>query len=252
MMQRRIVFLRCVLLAFAVLVVPRAHAAVMPVTFAAADGSLSASARFEMVLGNLQVTLTNTSSADVLVPADVLTAVFFDLDPKASLTRISAVVPSGSTVLFGSTDPGGVVGGEWAYNSGLSGPGNAGLGVSSSGLGLFGPGDLFPGNNLQGPASPDGLQYGITSAGDEPATGNKPVTGDSALIKNSVVFTLGVPSGFDLDTDIQNVQFQYGTSLGDTRLPSHNGIAPEPGAMVIWSLLGALAITVGCWRRTSR
>src|SRR5262249_38071850 len=146
---------------------------------------------------------TNTSDGDVLMPVDVLTAVFFDVSgPALSLTPTSAVLNGGSTVFFGTTDPGNVVGGEWAYKGGLVGePAGDHYGISSTGINLFGPGDRFPGNNLQGPDSPDGLQYGITSAGDNPATGNSPVTGDNALIQNSVVFHLsGLPAGFDPST----------------------------------------------------
>jgi hypothetical protein len=244
----------CVLLAFTALIAVPVHAAVMPVTFSGSSGSLSASAKFALVDGNLQITLTNTSSADVMVPTDVLTAVFFNLVPQATLTRISAVLADGSTVLFGSADAGGVVGGEWAYKSGLSGaPGNAGLGVSSSGLDLFGPHDVFPGSNLQGPDSPDGIQYGITSAGDISTTGNSAVTGSNALIKNSVVFTFGVPSDFDPTTSITGVQFQYGTCLGEvppipgTIPPSGDPSTPEPATFVIWSLLFGSGFLV--WRR---
>ena len=128
------------------------------------------------------------------------------------------------------------------YRSGLSGaPGGAGQGISSTGLGLFGPFDLFPGSNLQGPASPDGLQYGITSAGDNPLTGNTPVTasGMNDLIQNAVAFKLtGLPGGFTL-SDISNVSFLYGTSL------------PVPEPATLW-LLGLACAGVGLWRRPSR
>jgi hypothetical protein len=139
-------------------------------------------------------------------------------------------------VHFGVTDPGGVVGGEWAYKDGISGPGGADEGISSTGLGLFGPSDLFPGTNLQGPESPDGLQYGITSDGDDVTIGNTPVTGGPdidghpiALIENSVIFTLsGLTSGFDPSAQraITDVSFQYGTSLDGT-------VVPLPGAIVL-------------------
>jgi hypothetical protein len=62
--------------------------------------------------GNLVVTLTNKSLTDVLVPSDVLTAVFFTLAGDLTLTPLSAVLGLGSTVLFGVTDPGGIVGGK--------------------------------------------------------------------------------------------------------------------------------------------
>jgi hypothetical protein len=225
-------------------------------TFTATSGSHAASADFVQNGSNLQLTLTNTSTADVLDPTDVLTAVFFDIKNSPTLTPVSAVLANGSTVLFpdpsfapSGTDPGGVVGGEWAYKNGLSGaPGSAKQGVSSTGLNLFGPGDLFPGSNLQGPVSPDGIQYGITSAGDNPATGNTPVTGANALIKNSVVFTLsGMPEGCTTN-DISNVWFQYGTALTDPSFPGDPRTSvPEPGT---WALLFAGLVTgVGFMRR---
>jgi hypothetical protein len=182
----------------------------------AEKGSLSASAEFSVVEGNLVVKLTNTSIADVLVPTDVLTAVFFTLTGVPELTPLSAVLGKGSTVPFGP-DGGGNVGGEWAYANNLSGaPHGANQGISSSGLGLFN-GPTFNGPELQGPANGalDGLQYGITSAGDNPATGNSAVKGGNALIKNEVVFTLSgllLEREFDVSS-ISNVSFQYGTEL---------------------------------------
>jgi hypothetical protein len=191
-----------------------------PITFTGSGGNLVAQVAFDVSGTTLVVTLTNTSSSDVLAPSDVLTAVFFDLAGDPILSRLSAVVAPGSSVSFGITDPGNVVGGEMAYKTGLVGaPGNASQGISSAGLGLFGPGDRFPGNDLQAPASPNGLQYGLTSAGDNTSTGNTRVTGTDALIKNAVVYTLGgLPSGFLL-SGISNVNFQYGTSLSDTSIP---------------------------------
>lgn len=192
------------------------------ITINASQGNLAASATFEASGGNLKVTLTNTSLFDVLVPSDVLTALFFTIKGPSVpvLTPSSAILGIGSTTLFGSSDPGSVVGGEWAFGAGLAGaPHNASHGISSSGFDLFGAAN-FPGTNLQGPAAVDGIQFGITSAGDNPATGNTPVTGSNALIQNQVVFVLsGLPTGFDPASQIGNVSFQYGTSLSDTNIP---------------------------------
>ena len=204
---------------------------------------LSASVEFLLVGGNLQVTLTN-SGADVFAPSDVLTAVFFNIAGNPALSSESALLNSGSTVLFGSA-PGGIVGGEWAYGRGLAGaPGGANQGISSSGLDdLFG-GPTFPGDNLQGPPSGavDGVQYGITSGLDNSTTGNQKVTGSEALIQNSVIFTLGgLPDGFTLD-DISNVSFQYGTDLDE---PNTTPV-PEPGTLL---LLGSGLVSIGIWGR---
>ena len=193
----------------------------------ASSGTCAASAKFETSGTNLIVTLTNTSALDALVPTDVLTGVFFDIGGSALLLgRTGAVVPAGSSVFNGPVDPGNVVGGEWAYLGGLSGaPHGAKYGISSAGLGLFGPSDLFPGNDLQPPTSPDGVQYGITTAGDNLATGNAPMM-SNALIKNEVVLTLsGVPANFDPMASIGNVSFQYGTALDEPNIPAPSGVA---------------------------
>ncbi len=207
-----------------------------PITFSATFGSRAAQATFDTSGSDLVITLHNTSSADVFQPDQILTALFFDVSgPALGLTRTSAVVPPGSTTWFGTTDPGGVVGGEWAYVEQLVGaPLGAAYGISSTGLGLFGPGDVFPGSNLQGPASPGGLEYGLTSTADNTVTGNTPVTGSYALVQDTVVFTLsGLPGGFDPSQAIRNVVWQYGTSLTETRLP-------EPGSLALLCAAGLL------------
>jgi len=182
-------------------------------TFSWYSGDLAASATFSTLSENrLQVVLTNTSTADVLVPTDVLTAVFFNIAGNPTLTRTSALLSAGSSVVYDSAPAGGVVGGEWAYNTGLVGaPLGSNQGISSTGVNLFGPGDRFPGGNLAGPNSPNGLQYGILSAGDLSGTGNGGITGSEGLIRNSVTFTLGGWTG--QLADINNVSFLYGTSL---------------------------------------
>ena len=226
-----------------------------PITISGSSGDRAASATFDTSGTNLIVTLTNTSTSDALVPVDILTAVFFSLAGDPTLSRVSAVLGAGSAVHFGGTDAGGVVGGEWAYLDGLVGaPGGADEGISSSGFGLFGPFELFPGTNLQGPDSPNGLQYGITSAGDNLATGNAPVTGGEALIKNSVVFTLsGLPVGFNPAAlgAVTNVSFQYGTGLTEPNVPgvtTGSVTIPEPATL---SLFGVV-LAVAAWRRRRR
>lgn len=204
-----------------------------PITFTGSSGSLAASANFSVVGGNLQVILTNASSADVLNPSGVLTALFFTLTGNPTLTPVSALLSGGSTVFFGPNG-GGNVGGEWAYANGLAGaPGGADEGISSAGFNLFGAAN-FGGANLDGPAAVNGLNYGLLSAGDNTANGNAAVTGQFPLIKNQVTFTLtGLVVGFDPSTGITNVSFQYGTALTEPNVPPTGTPIPEPTTLLL-------------------
>lgn len=196
--------------------------------------SLDATVIFQRSGSDLLVTLINSSSADVMTPEDVLTGVFFDIaGPGLSLAAQSATLDTGSVVRWGASEPGGGVGGEWAFRSGLSGaPGGTAYGISAAGLGLFGPHEAFPGANLHAQNGPQGLNYGLLSAADDPLTGNTPVTGQFPLIQSGVVFTLsGLPEEFDL-ASITNVNVQYGTSLSEPSFitPIISVPAPTAGA----------------------
>jgi hypothetical protein len=222
------------------------------ITLNVTNGSRSASAVFVNSGGQLVVTLTNTSSADALVPTDLLTAIFFDVAGSPSLTKVSAVICSTCSILNPgavATDPGGSVGGEWAYlGGGADLFGGANYSISSTGVGIFGPGDVFGGTNLAGPADPDGPQYGITTAGDNPATGNGGL--NTPIIQNQVVFRLDGFGGLDPAATISNLTFLYGTALTEPSFhatcvagctTTEIAAVPEPASLVLLGsgLIGA-------------
>jgi hypothetical protein len=226
-----------------------------PITYSFLSGDRAAQVEFVRSGSDLIVTLTNTSTADALVPTDILTAVFFDVSGNPLLTRTSALVPLSSSVLVGNSGadvtPGDrVVGGEWSYLNSISDPPGHNEGISSTGVGTFGPGNRFPGANLQGPTSPDGVQYGITSAGDNLLTGNGGLSGEH-LIKNAMVFTL---SGFGSEPDavITAARFLYGTSLDEPQFEGTVGtIVPEPSAIVL-AAVGLASVGLIRLRKRSR
>jgi len=226
-----------------------------PIVFVGSNATLSASVTFQQIGTNLQVTLANVSLKDVKSPSDVLTAVFFTLAGDPNLKPVSCEVASGSTVLFGGTDPGGCVGGEWAYKNHLQGThSGANEGISACSLNCFNAQDRFPGSNLEGPLSPAGLEYGLTSAGDNPTTGNHLVKGSCALIKDAVVVTLcGLPTNYVFDAScISKVYFRYGSSnCSGSDLPGRpgsnpGGSIPEPST---WALVAISLVPLALLRR---
>lgn len=208
---------------------------------------LAALAVFENIGGSLVITLSNLSTADVTKTSSVLTALFFDLVGSPTLTPLSALVGPSSSLLQGSTVLGGAetnVGDFWAYESTNDisgdevfpgGPRGTDYGISAAGLdNLFATGD-FDGAGGQ---TVNGVNYGILPSADNPTTGSgagqRNVT-NLPLINNSAIFTLsGLALAFDPSVSIFNVNFQYGSSLGEPN------IIPEPGTL--WLFGSGLAL----------
>lgn len=227
-----------------------------PVTFTGTSGSLSASATFDTdASGHLIILLENRATAMTLNPAMLLTAVYFDiaganpvLIPQFAMMGVGATVACAPYPACAGTLPtGGDVSAEWAYSTAAGMPRE--FGISSTGLGLFGPGDNFGPGNLFGPLDVDGMQYGLASSNYNPlAAGVAGGLKHEPVVVSTVIFTLSGYSGFT-PSQIQRVLFQYGTSLtepqvpGDPQNPPTPPEVPEPATMAaMGSGLVALAL----------
>lgn len=204
---------------------------------------LQASADFSLSGTTLTVVLTNTESAAVVYPTDVLTGVLFNTSSATGhgLTPSSAALTSGSTVASGATPTSYTSVGEgWQYKTGISAHGEN-SGISAAGLGVFGPSGNFysPGVNL------DGLDYGLVGSGGISGSANTGVTGHGPLFQKSITFTLTVGSNFSLSDIGTQVVFQYGTALTDSNFSG--SLVPEPSTMLIAAVgtLGFVGYGIG-------
>lgn len=226
------------------------------VSFEFAQGDLKAKVTFIVAGDTLTILLENTATVDVGVPTDVLTGVYFDIDGfgGGELTPVSALLANilGTPVLFGAgmgnTGVGyndyegdGDIGSEVGYDRGASALGSVGdHAIAHVGLGnLIGADDRFDStdsHNLQGPLSPNGIEYGIVNAGYT-GGGNTPVDGPNALATTAVVYTLTGFTGFS-EGDIGNVSVNYGTDFNPIPAPTASILAMLGFGMIMlrWSM----------------
>jgi hypothetical protein len=95
---------------------------------------------------------------------------------------------------------------------------------------------------------PAGADYGLVSAGYTTAGDNGGVISNQPYIKNSVTFDLGAYNG-SLDS-INNLRFQYGTSLTDTSLTP---AVPEPATWALMLLgFGGIGMSMRRGRRHTK
>jgi hypothetical protein len=244
------------------------------VTFTGGTGEYAAEADFTVLGGQLYLTLTNSATVPSSAPGSTLTGVNFNLahsSPVLSFSpssSLSAKVTAGSSVYYNNngkwalftdaeagTDPGntfnstGNVGGEWGYATG-----NAGYGYNIISSGYYSATQFDPSQNLSGPVSLDGLQFGLISGSTATvnATVQSNFTGsnNTPLVSNSTTFDLGNFSGSGLSTLITGVQFLYGTN------PDHSETGTQQAAPAPSSGFAAMALLAslggGCYLRMRR
>ena len=204
-------------------------------TNSASGLNLSAQAVFTYNGGvTLTLDLKNTSVDGAKVPSDVLTSVFFNLNTPNTVSAVSALLPIGSVVL--NPPPTYDLGKEWAFATGISGPGGTNTGVGSSGLGIFGAGNfIVPGNPT------DGMNYGIVSFIRPDAN---PAASSGTFVDDTMQFTFAVGAGFSL-AHISGLNFQYGTDLSEPNIPGGpppGTPVPEPGTIALLASAGVSSI----------
>lgn len=223
-----------------------------PITFTYTNpNGASATATFEANGDNLQITLTNTGSVvggdpPVEEGTNALAAVFFNVtvngDPELPLSPQDAELADGSSVLLQGSSTLLGVGDGWRYDQLATSPYAGSRVITAAGYGLsYSSGGGFS-NFGSTPTKLDGSDWVIVPASYASGTGSG-IFGSNPVVQNSIVFTLtGLPSG-EVEVEITDVMFQYGTTLDG----QHGGPVPEPGSLLL--LGGGLA---ALWARSRR
>ena len=221
----------------------------------------SATVRMDVVGGFLYVELTNTSEGDETKndSGNILDGLGFVLPNGVSLNQ--GTTKSNNDLELGS--------GASLLGSGTLGSEKWGLGNADSGhfdsptAGGNGPAVLTY-NSVLSTFIPDTdetltgqaatvlnigtFDYGLKSrnAGSGPAGG----PGDNTYVEDQLVFKLELfGSSIDRDAVLNSIEASaVGVVFDSPKVSS----TPEPSTLVVWSLLGAVAITVGWWRRKRR
>jgi len=207
----------------------------------------SGSAEFSVVGDQLIITLTNTSGGPLNHNWQVLTGLTWDMvDTDASLAPVSAMLYN--SVLISPSMPAADISGEWGFKSDILAAGLGSYGISSVGdilygADTFGVNDRIGSINISGPASLNGVDFGIVGASFVPTLGTSkqgPFVQGINATAGSVRFTFNI-NGTLTEDNFSNVGALYGSSGAP--------VVPEPATLV---LLGSGIFGLLAFRRIRR
>ncbi len=248
-MRRNLILKLAVIAAVGMFALPEEAGATTIYTANLVNGQRMATASFDQTGSTLTLTLTNTSTFDVVDPAYILTGFLWDFTTPVTLTATGAAKTAASLFVYTSngltgTQANNDVSGEWAYkysNNFAYGTYDYGVGTAGfSPANLFGNGDLIGSTDRNGKTGPGGVDFGLVPVADNLATGNGGVTG-SVLIQSAINITWTLAPGVTLNqSSFSSFAFLYGTASSDAwnpTLPPNE--VPEPAT---FALVGAASL----------
>lgn len=203
----------------------------------------------------LSILLKNNATNPAANQGQTLSGIYFDVVGNPVLLKSSASVGPGSTIVNDTPNLNdSKIGQEYAFRNNIGTAEasftDARYGISSTGLGIFSPGNRFDtSGNLAGPSSGSvgGDDFSIVPT-SQASFSSGGLTG-TPFVRNSMLFKLQAPVSFSLTAnDIKNIAFHYGSGQEFATIvpPSGNrpGDVPEPGVVAL--LVGVAPLTVSC------
>jgi hypothetical protein len=192
-------------------------------------GNRSASVYFQIVLSNLQITVTNTGTNPGGNFNDTygIGGVFFDITGNPVLTPLSALIPNSANVANGAIASD--FGKNVEYDEITGGyPNGASEGIRVVGYGLAGGTANFCSSGCN---QVSGLDWSLIFNGYVNGSGNSSISG-KPLVVYQEQFTLSGIGNVDLSQVVSNVRIQYGSTTAAT-FTTGTGVTPEPASYLM-------------------